>query len=64
MKRFTRHLIARIRSKKALSGVIIALLLVLIGVGLVAGIGAWLSSTKSDIVSDANSTIHQVINNN
>ncbi len=47
----------RFKSQKGLSGVMIALLLVLIGVGLVAGINVWLTGQKNTIMTKANASI-------
>ncbi len=57
LKRFFK----RFRSQKGLSGVMIALLLVLIGVGLVAGINVWLTGQKNNIMTKANTAINNAM---
>lgn len=46
----------RLKSQKGLSGVMVALLLVVIGVGLVAGINVYLTAKKNDIQNAANNS--------
>ena len=62
MKRVFSRLKRRIKSQRGLSGVIVALLLVLIGVALVAGIGTWLSGHKTAIQQKADTEINNTIN--
>lgn len=64
MEKFFKYLASRLRSQKAMSGVIVALLLVLVGVGLIAGIGTWLKGEKDTITNEANTSIQTVITNN
>ena len=53
--------INRIKSQKGMSGVLVALLLVMVGVGLVAGIQTFMEGAKTDIQNEANSTIDSVL---
>jgi Flp pilus assembly pilin Flp len=54
-------LLKRIKSQKGMSGVLVALLLVVVGVGLVAGVNTFLTSSKDDIQKEANSTIQKAM---
>ena len=45
-----KNLFKRIKSQKGMSGVLVALLLVIVGVGLVAGLNTYMSSAKSNIL--------------
>ncbi|MEN4046499.1 MULTISPECIES: hypothetical protein [Sulfurimonas] len=51
-----KNLFKRIKSQKGMSGVLVALLLVIVGVGLVAGLNTYMSSAKTNILNvvDAN----------
>ena len=51
----------RIKSQKGMSGVLVALLLVMVGVGLVAGIQTWMEGAKNDITDKANTSIATAI---
>ncbi len=55
-----KNLFKRIKSQKGMSGVLVALLLVIVGVGLVAGVNTFMSSAKDKLVNDANTTINTV----
>ena len=44
-----KNLFKRVKSQKGMSGVLVALLLVIVGVGLVAGIDTWLDAKKTQI---------------
>jgi len=59
MKKFFK----RIRSTKGINGVIVALLLILVGVGAVAGIKTFMDDSKSTIISDVNSSLNSMKNN-
>ena len=52
-----RNLFKRLKSQKGMSGVLVALLLVIVGVGLVAGISTYMDSAKSNIMDKADSTL-------
>ena len=57
-----KNLFKRIKSQKGMSGVLVALLLVIVGVGLVAGVNAYLTGAKNDIQNSANNSINAAIN--
>ena len=56
-----KNLFKRIKSQKGMSGVLVALLLVIVGVGLVAGVNAYLTGAKNDIQNSANNSINAAI---
>lgn len=45
-----KNLFKRIKSQKGMSGVLVALLLVVVGVGLVAGLSAYMTAAKDAII--------------
>ena len=45
-----KNLFKRVKSQKGMSGVLVALLLVIVGVGLVAGLNTYMTSAKSNIL--------------
>ena len=49
-KNMLKDLFKRIKSQKGMSGVLVALLLVLVGVGLVAGLNTYMTDIKDEIV--------------
>lgn len=51
----------RFKSQKGMSGVLVALLLVIVGVGLVAGVQTFMSSASQQIQTDANTSINSAI---
>lgn len=51
----------RLKSQKGMSGVLVALLLVVVGVGLVAGINTFMTDSKDRIMQDANSSINTAL---
>jgi len=51
-------LFKRIKSQKGMSGVLVALLLVIVGVGLVAGVQTFMSGASTKIQQDANTSIN------
>ena len=53
MKKFFK----RIKSQKGISGVLVALLLVIVGVGLVAGINTYMGSAKSNMLDQADAEL-------
>ncbi|WP_304545917.1 hypothetical protein [Sulfurimonas microaerophilic] len=53
----------RLKSQKGMSGVLVALLLVIVGVGLVAGLNTALTDMKDDMVKDANTSVQNSLNN-
>ena len=57
MKKFLK----RVKSKSGMSGVLVALLLVIVGVGLVAGMNTFMNTKKSDIESAATTKIDAVL---
>ena len=52
-----KKLFKRVKSQKGMSGVLVALLLVVIGVGLVAGLNTWIDGKKNLITNQANTHI-------
>jgi Flp pilus assembly pilin Flp len=55
-----RNLFKRVKSQKGMSGVLVALLLVIVGAGLVAGVSTFMSDTKDKLITDANTTIYNI----
>jgi Tfp pilus assembly protein PilV len=49
----------RIRSQKGMSGVLVALLLVIVGVGLVAGVQTYMSKASTNIQTAGNTAINK-----
>jgi Flp pilus assembly pilin Flp len=47
----------RLKSQKGMSGVLVAMLLVVVGVGLVAGVSTFMNDAKDTLISDANSSL-------
>lgn len=58
MKKF----LSRVKSQKGMSGVLVALLLVIVGVGLVAGVSTFMNDAKDTLIIDANQAIENVKN--
>jgi Flp pilus assembly pilin Flp len=56
-----KSLFKRIKSQKGMSGVLVALLLVIVGVGLVAGIGTFMKNKKDAIQTSAGTAIDTAI---
>ena len=56
-----RNLFKRLKSQKGMSGVLVALLLVIVGVGLVAGINKFLGDEKTKIQDAASIAIDKVV---
>lgn len=52
-----KNLFKRIKSQKGMSGVLVALLLVIVGVGLVAGINQFMTTQKNTIQTKAATAI-------
>lgn len=55
-----KKILSRVKSQKGMSGVLVALLLVIVGVGLVAGVSTFMNQAKDDLISDANTSIEAV----
>ena len=55
-----KNLFKRLKSQKGMSGVLVALLLVIVGVGLVAGVNTFMTSAKDKLILDANKTINNI----
>lgn len=47
----------RVKSQKGMSGVLVALLLVIVGVGLIAGVNTYMKSASATIQTSANTAI-------
>jgi len=58
-----KNLFKRIKSQKGLSGVLVALLLVIVGVGLVAGVSTFLNNQVTNIQNSASTAIGTAITN-
>jgi len=54
----------RILGQEGINGVIVALLLILIGVGALMGISTWLNNTSDTVIQDANNTINTISTSN
>ena len=52
-----KKLFNRVKSQKGMSGVLVALLLVVVGVGLVAGVKTFMSDSVDQLILDANSSL-------
>lgn len=51
----------RVKSQKGMSGVLVALLLVIVGVGLVAGVNTFMTGASTTIQNEANTSINNAI---
>lgn len=58
-----KRIVKRIKSQKGMSGVLVALLLVIVGVGLVAGINTFMTGAKDTLITDANTSIQNALVN-
>ena len=56
-----KKLFGRIKSQKGMSGVLVALLLVIVGVGLVAGINGYMQGASNNIQASADGAITNAI---
>jgi len=52
-----KNLFKRLKSQKGMSGVLVALLLVIVGVGLVAGVSSFMNTQSSAIQTSAGTAI-------
>lgn len=52
-----KKILKRIKSQKGMSGVLVALLLVIVGVGLVAGVQTYMNKASGDIQTSADTAI-------
>ncbi len=52
-----KNLFKRLKSQKGMSGVLVALLLVIVGVGLVAGVQTYMQDASGDIQTAADTAI-------
>ena len=55
-----KKLFGRVKSQKGMSGVLVAMLLVVVGVGLVAGVNTFMTGAKDNLISDANDSLEAV----
>jgi len=55
-----RNLFKRLKSQKGMSGVLVALLLVIVGVGLVAGINTYMNNAKNSMLDSADNALKKV----
>ena len=58
---FLKAFLKRLKSQKGMSGIIIALLLVIVGVGLVAGVNAFMQEKTTDVQNAADTAIDSAI---
>ena len=56
-----RNLFKRLKSQKGMSGVLVALLLVIVGVGLVAGVNTYMKSASNNIQKAADLAVDNAI---
>ncbi len=57
-----KNMFKRLKSQKGMSGVLVALLLVIVGVGLIAALNTFMQDATDRIISDSNSTITDTLN--
>ena len=57
-----KNLFKRLKSQKGMSGVLVALLLVIVGVGLVAGVNKYMKGASNTIQNSANTAIQTAVN--
>lgn len=58
-----KKVLKRIKSEKGMSGVLVALMLVMVGVGLVAAINTFMIDSQTRIINDANTSITNALSN-
>ena len=56
-----KNLFKRLKSQKGMSGVLVALLLVMVGVGLVAGVKTFMDTNKNTIQLEAQNSIDKAM---
>lgn len=56
-----RSFLKRVKSQKGMSGVLVALLLVIVGVGLVAGVNTFMQGASTTIQNEANISINNAV---
>lgn len=56
-----KNLFKRIKSQKGMSGVLVSLLLVIVGVGLVAGINTYMQGASQDVQDGADAAISAAV---
>jgi Flp pilus assembly pilin Flp len=52
-----KKIFSRVKSQKGMSGVLVALLLVVVGVGLVAGVKTFMDTSVDTLIKDANNSL-------
>lgn len=57
MKKFLK----RVKSQKGMSGILVALLLVIVGVGLVAGINTYMQKASTSVQTSADTAINKAV---
>ena len=57
-----KNFLNRVKATKGMSGVLVALLLVIVGVGLVAGVNTYMKSAVNTVTIGANTAIDSAIN--
>ncbi len=58
-----KSLFKRLKSQKGMSGVLVALLLVIVGVGLVAGVNTYMKGASNNIQKAASTAVDAAITN-
>lgn len=53
-----KKLFGRVKSQKGMSGVLVAMLLVVVGVGLVAGVSTFMTNAKDELLLRAQSAVN------
>ena len=57
-----KNLFKRLKSQKGMSGVLVALLLVIVGVGLVAGVSTFMGDAKTALLKEAKANVNNELN--
>jgi len=57
-----KKLFGRVKSQKGMSGVLVAMLLVVVGVGLVAGVSSFMKDSKDKLLSEAVANMNSELN--
>jgi len=56
-----KNFLKRLKSQKGMSGVLVALLLVIVGVGLIAGIATYMNNASTKIQTEADKAIDKAV---
>jgi len=58
------NFLKRLLGQEGINGVIVALLLILIGVGAIMGISAFMDDAKDRVIADTNTSVTSIIDSN